>query len=153
MGLYLDYLGNDKFRVDNSITQGSTHLEDLRLPEGDHGVPGRRLEGGHLAAVVEEGLHEAGARQDDGAVQGRVELAAMWAQCHDSYNLLSHGVQHTALWAWMVVFSKSVVLSLTRKFLLCNIPGFFPAAGQFNQILDCCTGCGDMANLTVSALS
>ena len=95
MGLYLDYLGNDKFRVDNSITQGSTHLEDLRLPEGDHGVPGRRLEGGHLAAVVEEGLHEAGARQDDGAVQGRVELAAMWAQCHDSYNLLSHGVQHT----------------------------------------------------------
>ena len=62
-------------------------------------------------------------------------------------------VSYNALWAWIVVFSKSVVLSLTRKFLLCNIPGFFPAAGQFNQILDCCTGCGDMANLTVSALS
>ena len=63
------------------------------------------------------------------------------------------GQESSALWAWIVVFSKSVVLSLTRKFLLCNIPGFFPAAGQFNQILDCCTGCGDMANLTVSALS
>ena len=39
-----------------------------------------------------------------------------------------------ALWAWMVVFSKSVVLTLTRKFLLRKFAGLLPAADHFNQI-------------------
>ena len=60
---------------------------------------------------------------------------------------------YTPLWAWMVVFSKSVVLSLTRKFLLRKFAGLLPAADHFNQIFDCCKGSGDMANLTFSALS
>ena len=71
----------------------------------------------------------------------------------DDASTLCNEEADTALWAWMVVFSKSVVLTLTRKFLLRKFAGLLPAAAQFNQIFDCCKGSGDMANLTFSALS
>ena len=59
-----------------------------------------------------------------------------------------------ALWACMVHFSKSVVLTHRRKFILWKTPGFFPATGILNQICHWhCISCKILTHFDVRTIS